>query len=390
MNKKVIITLTVLAIIYWCLFDFLRWEQFDTPSFIGGARLLFGLEGGFDFQSRITKPLVLLLPGITELLTTIHPKYIFLLQNIVFFYLCGIFIYKINQIIFKDDKMAYLGMLAYTTCQPYAIFSLFVLSDVSGWFFGISGIYLTLKYFAATNVKLKHLAITGFIVGIGCLAKESAIIGLIFLFSYILLNKFSFKIKVKQFIFSFIGFIIPFAISFLLIEYFYNDSVFKRIMVVYNLNEQVNFELSNLKQIFRIIDMYWFLFIIGIVTVVKILKKQPHNNTLKSILFTGLITGILIPVWPCFTDRILFIAAPVLIIIVVYGINKFKHFGLPLVLTAGFLNIFISFIIYKYNPSGIIVTGIIIFLIVSAIFALILYKEQIIKNLTDKGLLSKK
>ena len=86
-NIKIFFTLTILAIVYWFLFDFLRWEQFDTPSFIGGARLLFGLDGGYDFQSRLTKPLILILPGFIEFITYVHPKYVFIFQNVIFFYL---------------------------------------------------------------------------------------------------------------------------------------------------------------------------------------------------------------------------------------------------------------------------------------------------------------
>lgn len=386
MNKKIIITLTVSAIIYWVLFDFLRWEQYDTPSFIGGARLLFGLEGGFDFQSRLTKPLVLILPGMTELLTGLNPKYTFLIQNIVCFYLCGIFMYKISQIIFKNDKLAYIGMLAYITCQPFAIFSIMVLSDVVGWLFGILGIYLTLKYFQKSFITLKQLTLISILIGLGCLAKESAIIGLIFLFCYILLNKFLFNKKVKLLIVSLLGFIVPIAISFLLVDYFYNDSILKRISEAYDSTKQDDFELSNIKQLFRVIDMYWFLFLIGLIRVFKILKRQFNNYKLKSVLLTGLITLMLIPVWPYFIDRILFLSAPVLIIVVVLGICEFKQFGFALVLIGGFLNIFISFLIYRYQVQGSIAIGIIIFLAIMTIFTLILNKEKIREVLIPKGL----
>ena len=383
MNKKVIITLTILAIIYGVLFDFLRWEQYDTPSFIGGARLLFGLKGGFDTQSRLTKPLILLLPGFIELLTSLHPKYIFIVQNIIFFYLCGIFIYKINQLIFKDDKIAYLGMLAYATCQPFAIYSLFVLSDAAGWFFGILGIYLTLKRFSNPIIKLKSLVVIGVIVGLGCLMKESAIIGMIFLFSYILVVKFSFKKKIVFFTASSIGFIIPLMISFLIIEYFYHDSILKRILQAHLVTQSDHFELARIKQIFRIIDMYWFLFFIGLISVFKILKQQPNNYQLKSILVAIVLVSILLPVWPYLIDRILFLLAPFLIVIVNYGIFKFKQFAFPLVLIGGFLNIFISFIIYKFQTHGIIICGTILFLVVIAIFAMIL-KKSIYKKFNFK------
>ena len=133
--KRIIITLTISGIIYWFLFDFLRWIQFDTPNFVGGARLLFGLEGGFDLQARITKPLVLIFPGLIELVSGIHPNYSFLFQNIICYHFCGILIYKVIEHISNSKYQAYLGMLAYITCQPFAIFSLFILSDSVGLLF---------------------------------------------------------------------------------------------------------------------------------------------------------------------------------------------------------------------------------------------------------------
>ncbi len=380
-NTKIFFTLTILVIIYWLLFDFLRWEQYDSPSFIGGARMLFGLDGGYDFQSRLTKPLVLVLPGFIEFVASINPKYIFLLQNVVFFYLCGFFIYKINMLVFCDDKPAFLGMLIYVTCQPFAIFSLFILSDVASWFFGVFTIYLTLKYFSERSIKLNHFLLIGFIAGIGFLFKESAIIGLIFTFSYILFLKLDFNVKLKHFAVVFAGFIIPVVISYFLIEHFYHDSIIKRILTSRISVANDEFKLSNLKQIYRVIDEYWFLFLIGVIGIIRTLKLS--NYIVKSALLTLLISGVLMPVWPYLIDRILFMVAPMLIIISVRGIMKFKHFALPLVILGGILNIMSSYIIYKYNPTGILLISTITYLVILVIFWWMLYKQRAIKMLIE-------
>lgn len=380
-NSKIFTTLTILAIIYWLLFDFLRWNQYDSPSFIGGARLLFGLDGGLDFQSRLTKPLVLILPGFIEFISSINPKYIFLIQNIIFFYLSGFFVYKINKLIFCDDKPAYLGMLIYVTCQPFAIFSLFILSDVAGWFFGIFTIYLTLKYFSKHSVKQTHFALIGFISGIGFLFKESAIIGLIFTFSYILFQKQKITIKLKNWVIVFAGFIIPVVISYLIIEHFYHDSVIKRILTSHISVANDEFKLSNLKQIYRVIDEYWFLFLIGIIGVFRSLKAS--NIIVKSSLITLLISSALMPVWPYLIDRILFMLAPILIIISVRGVLKFKHFSMLIVFIGGVLNIISAYIIYKYNPTGVLFISTISYLIILTVFWWMLYKQRSIKMLIE-------
>ncbi len=380
-NSKIFTTLTILAVIYWLLFDFLRWNQYDTPSFIGGARILFGLEGGYDFQSRLTKPLVLILPGFIEFISSINPKYIFIFQNVIFFYLTGFYVYKIIKLIFCDNKAAFLGMLIYLTCQPFAIFSLFILSDVAGWFFGIFTIYLTLKYFSKHKIELKYIALIGFIAGIGFLFKESAIIGLIFTFSYILLEKQKISTKFKQWTIVFTCFIIPVIISYFLIEHFYHDSIIKRILTSHVSVANDEFKLSNLKQIYRVIDEYWFLFIIGIIGIIKSFKKI--NTTVKSALITILISSILMPIWPYLIDRILFMLAPMLLIFIVRGVIKFKHFAILTVIASGLINILTSYIIYKYNPTGILFIATITFLIIISIFWWMLYKQRAIKMLME-------
>jgi hypothetical protein len=71
----IVIFLMLLWPTYSVLFDFLRWQNSDEASFIGGARLLMGLEGAWDEQSRMTKPLVLIVPGLVEWALNIHPKW---------------------------------------------------------------------------------------------------------------------------------------------------------------------------------------------------------------------------------------------------------------------------------------------------------------------------
>lgn len=357
-------TLTMLIILYVPLFHFLGYNHFDAPSFIGGSRLLFNLPGALDFQSRLSKPLILLFPGCFEWLFGIHPKYTYLTQNIVFFYLCGIYIFKLFTVIFKDNKTAYWGMIIYCTCQPLACFSFLILSDVGGWFFGIYSIYLSTTFLLESQESFKRLWIIGFVVGIGCLIKESAIVGLIYLFSGILFSESSLKLKFQQVSIASLGFLIPFASSFFIIQHYYADSVIKRMHDGYKDTEHDKFIVSQLKQIYRVIDVYWFLFLFGIRKVYFLLKAKQNTVLLKSIVLSIIIIGTSMQIWPYLLDRILFMLAPFMIIVIIYGLQYFANYRAFIIITAGIVNIGMTYIIYKFQIGGMIFFGTLSFIII--------------------------
>jgi len=379
MKIRIILTLSVLSILYWFAFDFLRWVQFDTPSFIGGSRLLFGLEGGYDFQSRISKPLSLILPGLLEKTTGVHPLYGFIFQNLMCFFACGFLIYKIMLMIYKSEKIAFSSMLAYSTCQVFAIFSLFVLTDITGWFFGILSIYLTLNYIIKEENNNK-LILSGFISGIGVFAKESAITGIIFLCIVILFSKNDIKGKIKRWTLSLIGFILPFLAIFIIIELFFQNSIYKRILDAQDYYGFVYYKLSDFKQVFRTLDLFWFVLLLGLPKIWKVLRSnQIHNKEsliMKSTLVAFIFTFLIMPVHPFIVDRIMFMTAPFLIILMGYGIKKFQPYGYHIIITGGILSLTVSWLIYKYNYSNLLLVSSVIY-----ILFLIIVIPEISKNI---------
>ena len=115
----------LISISSFFLFDFLRWEEYDMRSFIDGSKLLFGDETALNLQSRITKPLPLILPGLLHLLLNFDIKQTILFQNCILLLISLITILKIETY-YKSNNLMPLIVLS----GPFAIFALFIQSDI--------------------------------------------------------------------------------------------------------------------------------------------------------------------------------------------------------------------------------------------------------------------
>ncbi len=378
MIKRIFITLVITAIAYWFLFDFIRWIQYDNQSYSNTARLLFAIDGGSNDMGRITKPLFIFFPGLLEKIWNIYPQYTIIVQNFIFFFLNGCLFYKIIFEISGNKMQAYLGMLAFITCQPYAVYSLLLMADGAGWFWELLTVYFTI-YILKNNKSYIYFIFLAIIMVMGMLTKESVLAAIVFcVFSVflhdipfcLLRNKTSRKIiTISQNIFpsikrnfvrkkifpltimlcSFIILFIAFQIG---IYFKYNFSIIDVIRKSrYERSFTYYYNLKNIRQVYRILDLYWIFFTF---TLVLWFKKKimlfNQENWLITSLLTLLIVLILLPIgWPYIIDRVLFMVAPFAIIISSYGIIYFKEKAFLLVSIAGVFNVIIQFIIYKYK-----------------------------------------
>jgi len=374
----VLITIGILCIGYYFMFDFLRLVEFDTPSYIGGARKLFGLPGGYDYQSRLTKPLVLVLPGLLELLFQIHPSHTILAQNILAFFICGIGTYSIIYHLFKSQRKAYWAMFMYLTCQPVAVYSMFITVDTVGWAFGVLAIFLTLRFVQQLNKTINYASKIGALVAVGCLCKESAIIGLIFLFCYLIFLPISFLKKVKALAAASIGFMTPWIFALVGIYMFNGDSLLHRVNDVRSAVGEAHY--WRLKQVMRMMDVYWFLVPIGIYA----LKITWKNNNQKNIVFATLLALVIaiigLPVWPLCLDRILFLTFPLFLIIICFGLDRLDTFLQYLLPFGAIVNVTMAFMIYRYQVKGILLLGYSLFAI--TMFIGLIFGQKSVKQST--------
>lgn len=390
--NKVLLTIALAAILYALLFDFMRWVHFDIPSFIGGARYLVGENGGFDYQSRLTKPLVLLLPAWGEHYLGIHPINIFLFQNLLCLFGAAWFLYKSLELLFQQVKfnsetiqtrfaiirldtnaqdLAYIGLIAYLGCQCVAIFSLTVLSDMPGWLAGNLGIYLTFKLLWGKELKSIRIVGLGAYLGLAIFTKENAVIALITLAVFTLgSSTLSWANKFKIAFLSFIGFSIVIASTFAWSEYYFGDSIWQRTIEVQHQQGFVFYNRSNILQVWHILDQYWIL--IPLFFIAGFWKQTASKGLFINLLIVVLITLILFPIaYPFIVERLLFLVAPLLLPFVVISALFFERYTLPIVMVGGALNLIAARLMYLGYAHTIPVAALIYVLILLTTFFLL-------------------
>jgi hypothetical protein len=371
--------LTALGIVYWILFDFLRWDMFDSPSFVGAARQMFGLEGGFNMQSRLSKPIVLIIPGGLEYITGLHAQYGFLLQTILAYYASGFLIYRIVFRLFGDQKLALYGMLLYVLCQPFAIFSLMILVDAVGWFIGLLIIDQTIRYGKYKDYKLLPWLILSITSAMGLLAKESVIFSFIFLVFYQFQMLENWRGRIVHLAATGLGFALTFIFSQWLTQQLFDDSIVGRLFSQQDRVGFVYYNAENVAQIFRIIDFYWVLVIVGLFSLPHTLNKGSIQTEARAFGLAVIVSMLLMPLYPFVVDRILFMVAPGLIF---FAILSFKYLGkatLPLIITGGFMNVITAWLIYMYDIQGLLKWGVLLYF--GLILALIIIKNKTIRLL---------
>lgn len=369
----IVIFLMLLWPTYSVLFDFLRWQNPDEASFIGGARLLMGLEGAWDEQSRMTKPLVLIVPGLAEWAFNIHPKWTFIAQNWVCYCLNILVLWRFFWLLSKDVYQSSMALLMYHLCQPLAIFSTFVLSDMPGWlmanWIALEALILleTNAIFQQKQIATRFLGL-GILTGLGLLCKESALIGGIFAAVLLLLKpNWAFPYKLKMGSLTLLGFVIILALGSWFSMQMTNDTIFKRVNNMWDYQPgRGYYNLSNWPQVYRLLDQFWVLVILGSYQIAKHWATYKSNFIHIALLITIPLGLLLLPaVYPFIVDRLIFLVAPYLLFIGSLALKAYPpRLSFALILLGGLLNIGCAYCIYAYQTKGLIALTLLLFTVV--------------------------
>lgn len=354
--KYFILPLIISAICYF-LFDFLRWQEHDMKSFIEGSKLLLGDDSALNLQDRISKPIPLLAPGLLHWTFSSSIIHIILIQNILSLIMLIFFAYKNEYIRASKPILPLLFMTG-----PFAVFSLFIQSDIMVWTIQIIHLYYLFKWNQEKGLFVKsNLICNSLFMLSGLLIKESMLINIMFFFFLALfeidgyINRF---LKLASTFFILIG-------TYVFIQYWINikfgANTVKRSLIANDAFEDFKFNIDYLKQLFRVIETYWFIIGLGLFHIIK--KKLWKNDSfLKASIFTTLCFLIIAPFFKFYVqDRILFMIVPILIPFFSEGI---KHiYRKELIWILGILNIASTYLIYKFNVS--IIPYIILFSLIS-------------------------
>ncbi len=369
-TKWTISVVVLSSIVYYFLFDFMRWNQYDSVSYEAGARLLFGLDGGADLQGRMSKPLVLLLPGLCEFIFGVQSKYIFVIQSGLC-YVIMVFLWKgiLHNLNFSENAQK-AGILMLVLSQPVAAFSFGVLTDFPGWC-----CMLWLFYVYSHKVrKWKWLEIS-IVTLLGLLVKESILVGVLFIATCIVFDK-SINMR-KKLVYNFY-FALVFLLSQAVIIQLDFGGLIKRqneIMRFGWLFEQHKY--SEVLQFWRAFDGTWWFFIFAL----AILKQQIRNLPyLKESVISLVVCIALLPLThpASMVDRIIFMFFPMVFLVSLYYLQKFPfRISSSIVVVNGLLSIGTTYIIYKYNFNGAFIISFVISLAIP--LSLILHEKNLLK-----------
>jgi hypothetical protein len=131
--------------------------------------------------------------------------------------------------------------------------------------------------------------------------------------------------------------------------------------------EQIGFayySMDNVMQLFRVFDFYWLLVILGAFALRKSKILQSEKHEIYALLWAFILSLLFMPIWPYIVDRILFMVAPTLVVFAVLSEYYLKKLLLPVIVIGGSLNISVAWLIYKYNISGILLWGLMVYALV--------------------------
>lgn len=143
-----------------------------------------------------------------------------IIQNIIFYLLAVILVFKIVELIYNDKLQALIASLFFMASSAIIQYGLSYLVDMGPWFFNLLSIFLTLIYFK--NKREGLIVLNGFLSGIGALVKESGALGALFFGLMVLFSReFILKDKILKITRFALFFVIPIAIvQVLMFKYF--------------------------------------------------------------------------------------------------------------------------------------------------------------------------
>ncbi len=318
MRQKILIIAALGALLIILVFGRLFYQP-DTPCYVGAARLIFGISGGVDCSYRMIKPLPLLFSGLLEKITALPAEHGFFIQNIIFFILAALLIFQLLQTIFNQNQ-ALLGTLAFISSPPMLIFGLAYLTDMAGWFFGLLGIFLTIRHFEILKEKKWPALTLGGLMGLGFLYKESALAAPLFLGIYTLFNQINKKQKINLILLGALGFLIPVLISSYIIDHYFHYSF----LTWFRFAQEKPFGdyyrlLPFIKEIGTTLYLYWIFFVLGAIQLIKLWRAGGLGQKQKAFLWASGFSLLLWVIWSYPSNRIFYLSSPFLFSLVSSG-----------------------------------------------------------------------
>ncbi len=339
------------------LFDFLH-QQTDTDSYLNAMNILLGEPAGPDKLHRLVKPLAIIFPVIMNKLFGLSTETGLYLQQWMAYLTASMLFYLILERIFRNGRVALMGLIMLLGCQPFAVYGLSLMTDGAAWALQLAAIYyyLLIKSNENQNFIPKYL-ILGSILGLGFFIKETIFLAGLFIFFDILLRKSNLASKVLNYIqigFTFLAIVL---IGSLLTQYLYNTSILNWWQFAHSDSTVSGIDITAyIQQIFRTMDLFWIAALGGIIISIGDLVRVTIKKELLALLLTGIIGFLIFPfLWDYRSDRILFMIALNLIPSAAFFLTGLGFWGFVPAVAGAIMNLYMTYRIYRFEEPGWIV-----------------------------------
>ena len=295
-----------------------RFDHTDTPQYISTIKYISGDPTGEVILHRILNPMPILISvALSPILT---PGNALIAQNLVFYFLSVWLIFLLIYRLYHNEKQAFYGTVLYIGAYPMLAYGLGSLTDMPGWFFYLFSIVIALNFLK--NPKLKTALLAGLIAGFGMLFKESVAAAPIFFVSLVfIVVKIPFREKLK--------YISAFGAAFLFLPII-NSIVLQNLYSYFYLDAYVNNGLHSVGTGFYMISPTRILIEIGRVLLIGwlfvllgVFKEFAIRNIERiKILIAFLPSSLCFFLWTYPHNRMIFIAAPLLVLLGSFGILR--------------------------------------------------------------------
>ncbi|MDO8601093.1 MAG: glycosyltransferase family 39 protein [bacterium] len=355
-RKYLLISLIFAAInaILLLVFFVPQFNHPDTLQYVSTIKHISGDEGSEISPFRILKPLPILIAVLLN--PILSPENALVAQNVIFYFLSVWLVFLLVCKIYKNEKQALYGTILYGASYPMLAYGLAALTDLSGWFFFLLTVLLSLSFLK--NPSFKTAFWPGLVAGFGMLFKESMAAAPLFFAGLVFIaSPISLKEKFKYiFIFGSAFIIFPLINSIVLYKlysYSYWDAF--RLGGIDAEGIKGFYMVSPLRimiEIGRVLLIGWLFVFLGA------LKEFFSKNIERiKILFSFLPPSLSVFLWSYPHNRILFIAFPVLVLLGSLGLlRNYKNPRLNSLVEIALLsayvliNYFILEFLLKYGP----------------------------------------
>lgn len=250
---------------------------------------------------------------------------VWLTMNMLFYAFTAIIFYELLKLLFTDKKVALLGTLFLMGNYATLAFGLNYLMDMGGWFFYVASLWLVLRYVKFN--RRSELLLAAFLVGIGGLFKEYALLGVIPIAGILIYENYnSFSRLIKQ---SYLPAILasgPILLVYVIIYLKFNYTYLDWVNDSYKYGYSSSLLLRLTEYIKSFGSLYNLLAIFLASGFVVLCSKWRHVLVRERVFIVSVIASFLpVFIWGGVTQRILFITVPAAIIISCFFFERHKN-----------------------------------------------------------------